>query len=135
VDGVTGKLIPFFDSRRILRPGYLPPGYAFRYNAPGASELLSYQFPYLALPGQPAVSCTQVYSASDDGLLVVMQATGGTLGWSARTRPRTVTVHGHRALVIPGRIGWNQDGQTIVVATNDPALPTDELISVADSIR
>ena len=134
VDGVSGKPVPFFDTRGILRPGYLPPGYAFRYDAPDASELLTYQFPYLALPRQPGVSCSQLYSASDDDLLVIMQATGGTLGWPAKIRPRAVTVRGHRALAIPGRISWTQDSQMIVVATNNSALPMDALIRVADSV-
>jgi hypothetical protein len=133
--GADGRPVPFFDSRRILWPGYLPPGYAFRYDAPDAPELLSYQFPYLALPRQPTVGCAQLYSASDDDLLVVMQVTGGTVRWPPRARPRAVTVHGHRALAIPGRISWTQDGQTIVVAANNPGLSVLDLLRVANSLE
>jgi hypothetical protein len=135
VDGATGKPVSFFDSRRILRPSYLPAAYTFRYDAPDASGLLGYE--YLAAPRGATASCTQLYSADGDEydrLLVVIQAYGGELEWPPRTKPRPVTVHGRRALGIPGRISWTQDGQTIIVAANDPGLPAPELLRVADSV-
>lgn len=133
LDGSTGRPVPFFDSRHLLRPAYLPPGYAFRYDAPNAYYLLGYE--YLAPQEGPTASCSQLYSdGSDDDLLVVTQAIGGRLEWPPRLRPRPVLVRGRRALEIPGRISWAQDGQTIVVATTDTALPTSELLQVAEGL-
>jgi len=132
MDGATDKPVPYFDSRRLLRPGYLPPGYGFRYDAPDASGLLGYE--YLAVPRNTEVSCSQLYSAGDADMLVITQASGGTLAWPPRIRPRPVIVRGHRALAIPGRISWSLNDQTIVVAATDAALPMTELIAVADSL-
>ena len=133
VDGATGRPVPIFDGRRILRPAYLPPGYALRYDAPDAFYLLGSQ--YLAVPQDPTVSCSQLYAAHGfQDLLVITQASGGTLHWPPDFVPRAVTVRGHRALAVSGRVSWTQDGQTIVVAATDQALPASELIAVADSL-
>jgi len=133
VDGVTGKAVPYFDSRHLLRPAYLPLGYQFRYDAPSATGLLSYD--YQAAPEGATVSCSQLYSrAGGPDLLVITQATGGRLTWPTQVRPQPVIVHGHQALAIPGRLSWTQGGQTIVVAATDPDLPESELVSVAASL-
>jgi hypothetical protein len=134
MDGASGRPVPFFDSGRILWPSYVPAGYEFDYAAPNGYELFGYED--LAAPQGSTVSCSQLYSrfGLPDMLLVVTQATGGRLEWPAGTRAEPVTVRGHRALTIPGRISWTQDGQTIVVFATNRVLRMSELIKVADSV-
>lgn len=86
VDGATDKPVPYFDTRRLLRPGYLPPGYAFRYDAPDASGLLGHE--YLAVPRDAKASCSQLYSTGESDMLVITQADGGTLAWPPGIKPR-----------------------------------------------
>jgi hypothetical protein len=132
IDGVTGKRIPFFYGNRILRPSYVPPGYVFRYDAPAAYELPGFE--YLAAFGGSA-SCSRLYTTGDpNDLLVITQAVGRNLPWPLTLKPRPVRVHGHGGLVAPGRISWTEDGQTVVVATNNTTLPQPALLAVADSL-
>ena len=134
VDAATGRPVPYFDASSLDKPGYLPPGYAFRYAAPDAFGLFGGE--YLAVPVDARLSCSQIYSPSDDyDLLVITQADGGRLVWPAGVKPRKLTVRGRPALAIPGRISWVQDGQLIVVATNNPELRLPELVAVADSMK
>lgn len=133
VDSVTGKLVPYCVASRLLRPSYLPAGYALRYDAPDAYGLMYGD--HLAVPVTATVSCSQLYAAADpyDDLIVITQARGGRLEWPL-IKPRRLIVHGHPALAIPGRISWTEDGQLIVVASDYPPLPTRELIAVAESL-
>ncbi|HYK31655.1 MAG TPA: hypothetical protein VEV63_06820 [Streptosporangiaceae bacterium] len=124
LDGITGDRIPFFDVADVVRPAYIPPGYAFSYYAPEATELLSYGFP----PLPRAAVCSQLYQNGSD-LLVVTQ--GGTL-LPLRSKPRRITVNGHPALEFPGAITWTAHGQRLTVSAQD--LPSAQLIAVADSL-
>jgi hypothetical protein len=124
LDGVTGDRIAFFDVADVVRPAYIPPGYVFRYDAPEATELLSYGYPpLLRVP-----VCSQIYG---DGFELLVITQGGTL-LPPRTKPKRITVNGHRALEFPGAITWTAHGQRLTVTAED--LPSAELIAVADSM-
>ena len=88
------------------------------------------------MPVAATVSCSQLYAAADpyDDLIVITQARGARLEWPG-IKPRRLLVRGHPALAIPGRISWTEDGQLIVVATDNPVVHARELIAVAESLR
>lgn len=126
LDGLTGARIPFFNVAGIARPAYLPAGYMFRYNAPDASDLLTYQ--NLQIPRD--ARCSQIYAHGYD-LLVITQ--GGTLIMPPRAKPKQITVNGHPALEFPSAVSWTERGQRLTVSSED--LPDSELIAVAMSMR
>lgn len=124
LDGVSADRIPLFDLAGIVRPGYIPSGFVFSYDAPDAAELLSYEYPLIPR----AAVCSQLYQDGND-LLVVTE--GGTM-LPSRVKPRRIVVNGHPALEFPGAITWTAHGQRLTVSAQD--LPSAQLIAVADSL-
>jgi hypothetical protein len=133
IDGVTGRLVPHLDFEAIRRPGYVPPGYTFRYDQPGTGASPEFPFPMVTSHGR--MTATEVFGTSDDRWLFITQQPVVPVRWPAGLKARAVTVHGHRATAAAGRLlTWNQDGLRFTVAAA-PAIPLSELLAIANSIR
>jgi len=147
IDGSTGRPLPWFDQRRELVPGYLPPGYT-----PGAASLgmmpevhgpvfaTDAPFPLVSLNAPHLLACSREF-VSARGLVVVTQV----IGPPPVTAPRegvVVWVHGHRAIFGHGVLNWRflnwRDGaQAIQVrgTMSGAAFPEAMLLGIAWSLR
>lgn len=131
IDGVTGARLPSFDGRSILRPAFLPPGFAHRYDA--------------AFFGSDTVAgatagCTQVYTQGDsyDESIWISQIAGGRWRTPAGIHAKPIVVRGRHGLAIPGEIAWNASGQLFIVQSMTYAyatLDTAALIAIGNSLR
>jgi len=131
IDGVTGAGLPSFDGRGILRPTFLPAGFAHRYDA--------------AFFGNDTVAgatagCTQVYTQGNsyDESIWISQITGGHWRTPAGIHARPIVVRGRRGLAIAGEIEWAEGGQLFTIQSMTYAYATlsdQALIAIANSLR
>lgn len=137
VDGSTGRGIPYFDGRKLLRVTYLPPGYRFSayllYPTPGVTD---WEREFVS-PGQA--------SAPVDVEQVQGNAAAGP-SWPVTAR---VKVGGRRATLsaltsngqVYGRaITWRADGYTfvlytVIVRAGQRLLSAAELTAIANGLR
>jgi hypothetical protein len=134
VDGTTGRRIPYFDGRKLLRVTYLPPGYRFSGYFPAVSASWDREF---------------TSAGGRDALLEVDQVPGNAAAWpswptesQARVhgRPATVRVGGQGGQVFGRLISWTANGYTFVVSTmmmeaGQHPLPVAELMKIAAGLQ
>jgi hypothetical protein len=137
VDGSTGRRIPYFDGRKLLRVTYLPPGFRF-------SAYTPYPAPVVTAWEREFVSAGQGTAPVD-----VDQVAGNTAVGPSWPVTAQVKVGGRRAALsvltsdgqVFGRsITWRADGYTFVVYTvmvraAQRLLSAAELTRIADGLR
>jgi hypothetical protein len=137
VDGSTGRRIPYFDGRKLLRVTYLPPGFRF-------SAYMPYPAPVVTAWEREFVSAGQATAPVD-----VDQVPGNTAVGPSWPVSAQVKVGGRRAALsvltsdgqVFGRaITWRADGYTFVVYTvmvraGQRLLSASELTRIADGLR
>jgi hypothetical protein len=131
IDGVTGARLPSFDGRSILRPAFLPAGFAHRYDAAF--------FGTDTVAGATA-GCTQVYTQGDsyDESIWISQIAGGRWRTPAGIHARRIVVRGRSGLAITGEIAWTGRGQLFTIQSRTypyATLDTSTLIAIANSLR
>lgn len=146
VDGTTGRPLPWFDQRRELVPGYLPPGYTPREatleRAPEAhGPVWADDAPGLLVP--PNVpnlpTCSREF-VSPTGVVVITQVIAPPVTTSGEGV--VVWVNGHRAIFRHGVLNWGvlnwrDGGQAIQVRGTMYgafAFPESELLAIARSL-
>jgi hypothetical protein len=137
VDGSTGRPIPYFDGRKLLRVTYLPPGYRFS----------AYQ-PYPA-PAANAWEREFVSRGQATAPVEVEQVPGNTAvapSWPVTARikvggrPAALSVLTSNGQVYGRAITWRAGGYafvvyTVMVSAGQRLLPTVELTRIADGLR
>jgi len=134
LDGVTGRPVPYFDGRKLLRATYLPPGYRFGGYFPGVG-----------------VSWERQYDPADGKgqLLIIAQVPGRAEAgpaWPAqsqvmvRGQPATVRAGIDHALVYGREISWPASGYsfgvyTILTTSGQRPLSVAELTKIANAFR
>jgi hypothetical protein len=118
VDGATGRVLPTFDGRTMLRPRWLPMGYALWYNSPDFDDPSGrYAFP---------VACAQWFRSGANVVLVIYQL----IGQYPFPGSSPIYVRGHAGQAGSNSITWFESGQTYEIQGE---LPVADLIAVADS--
>lgn len=114
VDGWTGRPIPYFDGRNLLRVTYLPPGYRFSAYLPFPSPVFTAWEREFASPGQAAapVDVEQV-----PGNATVPPSWPVTSRVRAGSRLAAVGVLTGNGQVFGRAITWRAGGYTLVVYT------------------
>jgi hypothetical protein len=133
VDGTTGRRIPYFDGRKLLRVTYLPAGYRFALYFPAPAGGWERRF----------VSANRAY-----GILDVVQVPGSAAALSAGPVQYRAQVDGHPATVQIGSYGgqvdarsisWTADGYALDVYSRNtqasPPLGVAALTRVAAGLR
>jgi hypothetical protein len=113
IDGTTGRRVPYFDGRTLLRVTYLPPGYRFS--------------AYLPFPYSPAFTTWQREFTSPSLAPVDIEQSPGNATFAPSWPPVSRTTVQHRPATVGaltgngevfGReISWRADGFTFVVYT------------------
>jgi hypothetical protein len=152
IDATTGRLLPWFDQRHELKPGYLPAGYR------ALAQSWPFWFPYGGVSRWPV--CTQVFSSSDRASgaladLVLTQVAGAPAtfltGKAHDLNWRPTMVGGHRAWIAhlagSSYLAWSDGGQAIGLRAwwqstgdrraqaKDPPLTDASLLRFAASLR
>jgi hypothetical protein len=131
IDGVTGARLPSFRGQGILRPAFLPSGFAHRYDAAFlGSETVA----------GASAGCTQVFTQGDsyDEAIWISQVAGGHWRTPDGITPTPIVVRGRPGLAINGEIEWTQDGQLFTIQSMTYAyatLGTRDLVAIANSLR
>ena len=133
VNGATGRAIAWIGSTLVLRPTFLPAGYALRELIPAASLGRAQS------PG-PA-GCVQIYTARGRPAdLMIVQSVGGVhVPGSRAGRWTPVTVRGHPGLASGNQVTWREHGLVDYILSvgpspeGPPALSARQLIAIADS--
>lgn len=139
VDGATGRRIPYFDGRKLVRVTYLPPGYRFSAYGltPGfAATFNAWELEYTA-PGQVTapVDIVQV-----PGRSTVYPAWPVIFRTTVNGPPATVEELLTNGQVYGRAISWRAGAYTLVVytamvQTGQGLVPAAELARVADGLR
>jgi hypothetical protein len=152
IDATTGRLLPFFDQRHELMPGYLPAGYR------ASAQSWPFWIAYTGVSRWPV--CTQMYSFSNPASgaradLELTQVEGAPTTYltdrAHALKWRSTTVGGHRAWIahLTGAtyLAWSDDRQAIQLSmwwaapgtrparAKDPPLTDAILLRVAASLR
>jgi hypothetical protein len=135
VDGATGRAIAWISSRLVLRPTFLPAGYALSELIPAASLSRAQS------PG-PA-GCVQLYTARDrpDDLMIVQSVRSVRVPGARPGRWTPVRVRGQPGLASGNQVTWREHGLVDYIASvgagtsqdGPPGLSTQQLIAIADS--
>jgi hypothetical protein len=130
VDGVTGKSLPAFDGKGILRPARLPPGFVHRYDTASLGD---------ETVRNGTVGCVQLFTKGDsyDELIWISQDIGATWQVPDGVTETPVQVRGHPGTAIPGEIEWTEAGQMFTIRSMTYAyatLSTAQLLAIADSM-
>jgi hypothetical protein len=137
VDGSTGRPIPYFDGRKLLRVTYLPPGYRF-------SAYLPYPAPAVTTWEREFVSRGQATAPVDieqvKGNTAVAPSWPVTARLTVDGRPAALSVLTSGGQVFGRAITWRADGYafvvyTVMVRSGQRLLSAAELNGVASGLR
>lgn len=138
-DAMSGKRVPYFGGRTLLKVGYLPPGYHLEQEALGTLSGSIFD------PSSTATWTSQFFGPVNSPILRVVQSQSGVPAWATFPQHGTVVVHAHRAalrLIGPDDVAitWTDDGVGVAVLTQsfDPEskpLPRRELLAVAAGLH
>ncbi len=137
VDGSTGRGIPYFDGRKLLRVTYLPPGYRF-------SAYMPYPAPAVTAWEREFVSPGQATAPVDVEQVPGNSAVAPSWPVTARVkvggRPATLSVLTSGGQVFGRAITWRAHGYafvvyTVMVRAGQRLLSTAALTAIANGLR
>jgi hypothetical protein len=137
IDGSTGRPIPYFDGRKLLRVTYLPPGFRFSAYVPSPAPVVTAWEREFASPGQ---ATAPVDVAQVRGNTAVGPSWPVTAQVKVGSRPAALSVLTSNGQVYGRAIAWRAGGYSFVVYTvqvraGQRLLSATELNRIADGLR
>ncbi|HEY6296216.1 MAG TPA: hypothetical protein VIX15_11175 [Streptosporangiaceae bacterium] len=137
VDGSTGRPIPYFDGRKLLRVTYLPPGFRFSAYQPYPEPAVNAWEREFGSRGQ-ATAPVEIEQVA--GNTAVAPSWPVTARIKVGARPATLSVLTSGGQVFGRAIAWRAGGYafvvyTVMVRAEQRLLSTAELARIADGLR